>query len=52
MQNTEGHWKIQHGVLHPLETDGICSECGYTTSFYEFFNYCPNCGAKMGDEQK
>ena len=26
-----------------------CKECGYVPSFdgYTYFNYCPNCGARM-----
>lgn len=42
-----GKWVEIKGVLHPLETDGICTECGYETGFYNFFNFCPNCGADM-----
>lgn len=46
-ENVHGKWIERKGVLHPLETDGECSECGYVTGFYRFFNYCPNCGAKL-----
>lgn len=43
----EAHWIIKEGVLHPLETDGICSHCGYTTGFYSLYKFCPNCGFHM-----
>ena len=46
-----GEWIPQKGVLHRLEIDGICSECGYVTGFYRFFNYCPNCGARMVEDK-
>lgn len=42
-----GRWIEKKGVLHPAETDGVCSHCGYVTSFYNFYNFCPNCGAEM-----
>ena len=45
-----GRWIEKHGILHPLEEDGVCSICKYVTGFYNFFNYCPNCGAKMGGD--
>ena len=46
-QLNSAYWIIKKGVLHPLETDGICSNCNYTTSFYDYYNYCPKCGFKM-----
>ena len=42
-----GHWIESIGELHPNEKDEICSECGYVTGFARFFNYCPECGARM-----
>lgn len=29
----------------------VCSACGESTSFYYDCYYCPNCGAKMEDEE-
>ena len=46
-----GQWLEKDGVLHPLETDGICTVCGYVTGFYNFFNFCPKCGADMRPEE-
>ena len=46
-QLNSAYWKIEKGVLHPLETDGVCSNCNYATSFYNDYNYCPHCGFKM-----
>ena len=28
----------------------VCSECGNSTSFYYDCDYCPNCGAKMRED--
>lgn len=47
-----GQWFEKEGVLHPLETDGICTVCGYVTGFYNFFNFCPKCGADMQEPPK
>ena len=27
----------------------VCSACGYEQNGYEFWNYCPNCGARVKD---
>ena len=27
-----------------------CSECGFEPTVYEGTPFCPNCGAKMGDD--
>lgn len=42
-----GEWKILDSDLGWVE--GKCSACGYTDCFDEngFYNYCPECGAKM-----
>lgn len=46
---------VRHGRWIENEYDSIfeCSECGYSfenEGYKHFFNYCPNCGARM-DEQ-
>lgn len=34
----------------PGEYEGHrCSECGVTDEWFDFENYCPNCGAKVVD---
>lgn len=38
-----GKWKQENDIF-------TCSECGYQferEGYTQFFNYCPNCGAKM-----
>ena len=47
VERKKGRWMVEKGILHPLETDGICSVCGHATGFYKFYDYCPNCGAEM-----
>lgn len=47
VERQKGRWMVEKGILHPLETDGICSVCGHATGFYKFYDYCPNCGAEM-----
>lgn len=42
-----GHWEEVTGVLHPLETSGVCSCCGYACSTWQFMTYCPSCGALL-----
>ena len=42
-----GHWKPYDGSWYE------CSECGAIREAVGFFeNYCPNCGAKMTEEEK
>lgn len=41
-----GKWKRKNGIF-------CCSECNYqfeTEGYIAFFNYCPNCGAKMDED--
>lgn len=42
-----GYWKVVSDISDCV--DGECSICGYTDVFDEsgFYNYCPECGAKM-----
>lgn len=37
--------------IDSIEHDGwFCSKCGYSiTSRYGKYNYCPNCGSRMGE---
>ena len=39
-----GHWIPSHIPESILDE---CSECGFSCGAFTF-NYCPNCGAKMG----
>ena len=44
-----GKWIYVDGVLDWANYK--CSKCGYIQKFGDdtcFYNYCPNCGAKMG----
>lgn len=49
---------VRHGlwVNHISEngaTDGTyCSQCDYEVDRDAKYNYCPNCGAKMGEEEE
>lgn len=49
-----GKWMYVDGDLD--WADCKCSECGYTDSFEDctesFYNFCPECGAKMDKECK
>ena len=40
----QGHW-IENSV-----NGWICSECGYGVNPWNNTKFCPNCGAKMGEE--
>ena len=42
-----GHWesKFENGKINTY-----CSACGGIT--YGLYHYCPNCGAKMGEEEE
>lgn len=46
------HWiEVGGGIGY---VDCKCSACGYTDCFDEngFYNFCPNCGAKMDEVMK
>lgn len=38
-----GRWKMRKNWTHM-----VCSACSFEVP-YDIFNYCPNCGAKMGE---
>lgn len=44
-----GHW-ITHNEGNPFEIYGECSRCGCSQSISDHLNYCPDCGAKMDEE--
>ena len=55
MPNKTGHW-IDDGFYAEGHSHRAfhCSECGHTIIGFkdDLGNYCPNCGAKMGGEEK
>lgn len=43
----KGKWK-RHIVDNGFNADWKCTECGYKVKTeFVYFNYCPNCGARM-----
>lgn len=47
-EKKNGKW-IKEDRGH-VEYTGVCSECGFSSIWYdtqEYFNFCPNCGARM-----
>lgn len=38
---------VVHGRLIKPNPFGNCSVCGFLIDIRDYFNYCPNCGAKM-----
>lgn len=47
-ERKEGHW----GYTDDMYETFVCSVCGFDTEDYEKYNYCPNCGAKMYEDDK
>ena len=45
-----GRWIMQRVGEH--DEYCVCSECGNQTESDEAWNYCPNCGARMEDEDE
>ena len=45
-------------VKHGRWIDGVCSECGFDAMYYKgipaqvYTDYCPSCGARMGEEDE
>lgn len=47
-ERKKGEW-IKEDRGH-VEYTGVCSECGFSSIWYdtqEYFNFCPNCGCDM-----
>lgn len=47
--------EVRHGKWEQENDIFTCSECGYQferEGYTQFFNYCPNCGAKMNKESE
>lgn len=36
---------------NPMFMYGICSECGFEQGISKYLKYCPDCGAKMDEEE-
>jgi len=49
-----GHWINHFDDLFPMESTVECSICGEKEWMMTIINhnYCPNCGAKMDEEEK
>ena len=52
----KGKW-IENKIAVATKVNGImitvvthCSNCGYKKETYSRLNYCPNCGASMGED--
>lgn len=51
-ERKKGKW-IKEDRGH-VEYTGVCSECGFPWIWYdtrEYFNFCPNCGLYMREDQ-
>lgn len=42
-------WELVEYKCTPIDTDQVlvCTECGFAHQNDDWYNYCPNCGAKM-----
>lgn len=50
-----GKWKELEKIISPNELICECSVCGHVVSFlndYPKSNYCPKCGARMGESEE
>lgn len=47
--------EVRHGQWEDANETFECSICGYSfenEGYMHFFNFCPNCGARMDGEEK
>ena len=44
--------RVDYNPYHPFETYGACSLCGCGQSINKNFKYCPNCGARMDENER
>lgn len=47
-----GRWKMEPDPYGFFDEIPVCSECGCTTKMREPYKFCPNCGAKMEQEDR
>lgn len=45
-----GRWEWKEDPYGFFDAIPVCSVCNCTTKYRETSAYCPNCGAKMGEE--
>lgn len=50
VQPKTGRWESAYNSTEEGYPYNYCSECGFETGARCFWNYCPNCGAKMEGE--
>lgn len=46
-----GHWILVNRPVDLIDWEE-CSVCGYENFYFSRFKFCPNCGAKMEDEEE
>ena len=46
-----GRWEDKEDPYGFFDTIPVCSECGHTTTMRKTYRYCPNCGAKMEEQE-